>query len=187
MLIVTQDGKTRVSIWGPMTQSAQIPHAEGQEWLGIRFKPGTFIRHVPADKIVNQGILLPEATGSAFWLDSSTWECPNYENADTFVNRLVRSGFLLRDTLVESVLQGYPQDTSSRAVQRRFRRVTGLTQRTVRTIERARLAASLLRNGKTILDTVYEVGYADQQTMTKALKRLMGLTPSQISAIRDHE
>jgi hypothetical protein len=187
MLIVTQERKTRVSIWGPMTQSARIPHTEGQEWLGIRFKPGTFIPHLPADKIVNQGILLPEATGNAFWLDGSTWECPNYGNVDTFVNRLVRSGFLVRDTVVESVLQGYPQDSSSRAIQRRFLRVTGLTQRTVRTIERAQLAASFLRNGKTILDTVYEAGYADQQTMTKALKRLMGLTPSQISSIRDHE
>jgi hypothetical protein len=187
MLIVTQEDKIRVSIWGPMTKSAHIPHTEGQEWIGIRFKPGTFIPHLSADKLVNQGIVLPEATGKSFWLDSSTWECPNYGNVETFVNRLVRGGLLFRDTVVEAALQGYPQDLSLRAIQRRFLRITGLTQRTIRTIERAQQAASLLRSGKTILDTVYEVGYADQQTMTKSLKRLMGLTPAQIRSIRNYE
>lgn len=187
MLIVNQEGNTKVSVWGPMTKSARIPHTEGQEWLGIRFKPGTFIPHLSADKMVNQGIILPEATGKSFWLDSSTWECPNYGNVETFVNRLVRGGILFRDTVVESVLQGYPQDSSFRTIQRRFLRVTGLTQRTIRSIERARQAYSLLQNGLPILEVVHQAGYADQQTMTKSLKHYLGYTPGQIARIRNDE
>lgn len=187
MLIVTQENKLKVSVWGPMSKSARIPHTKGQEWIGIRFKPGTFIPRLSASNIVNQGIELPQATGKSFWLDSSTWECPTYENVETFVNRLVRGDLLFRDPVVEAALQNCPQANSSRTIQRRFLRVTGLTQRTVRAIERAQQAASLLRSGKTILDTVHEAGYADQQTMTKSLKRLMGLTPAQIRSIRTHE
>lgn len=187
MLIVLHGRKINVSIWGPMTKSAHIPHTEGQEWLGIRFKPGTFMPHFSPEKLVNQGITLPEATGKSFWLDSATWECPTFENVETFINRLVRGGLLYRDPIVELALQGYPQDSSCRAMQRRFLRTTGLTQRTFRTIERAQQAVALLRSGKTILDTVYEAGYADQQTMTKSLKRLMGQTPAQIRSVRNPE
>jgi AraC-like DNA-binding protein len=187
MLLVIQDDKIKVSIWGPMTKTTPIPHVEGQEWLGIRFKLGTFMPHLPADKLVNQGITLPRARCNSFWLSSSTWETPNYENAETFVNRLIREGLLYRDTVVEASLQGHSQDISSRTLQRRFQRVTGLTQRTVRAIERARQAVSLLRSGMPILDVVYQTGYADQQTMTKSLKHLIGLTPAQIARIRTYE
>lgn len=187
MIVVCQDGNLRVSIWGPMTNSAHIPHTAGQEWLGIRFRPGTFLPHLCAAKMVNQGIMLPEATGKSFWLGSSVWECPTFENVEVFVNRLARSDLLFRDTVVEGALQGHLQDLSARTIQRRFVGVTGLTQRTVRAIERAQQAASLLRSGRTILDTVFEAGYADQQTMTKALKRLMGLTPAQLKATHDEQ
>jgi AraC-like DNA-binding protein len=187
MLLVIQDDKIKVSIWGPMTRTTPIPHTEGQEWLGIRFKLGTFMPHLPADKMVNQGVTLPRARCNSFWLSSSTWEIPNYENAETFVNRLIRERLLYRDAVVEAGLQGHSQDISSRTLQRRFQRVTGLTQRTIRAIERARQAVSLLRGGMSILDVVYQTGYSDQQTMTKSLKHLIGLTPAQITRIRTYE
>jgi AraC-like DNA-binding protein len=187
MLLVTQEDKIKVSIWGPMTKTTPIPHVEGQEWLGIRFKLGTFMPHLPADKLVNQGIMLPKARCNSFWLSSSTWEAPNYENVETFVNRLIREGLLYQDPVVAAGLQGHSQDISSRTLQRRFQRVTGLTQRTVRAIERARQAVSLLQSSIPILDVVYQTGYADQQTMTKALKHLTGLTPAQITRIRTYE
>src|SRR5262245_38666158 len=101
MLIVTCEGKTRVSIFGPMTRTAAIPHIEGQEWIGIRFKPGTFMPHLSPDKLVNRGITLPEGSGKSFWLGSSTWECPSYNNIEPFINRLVHGDLLFRDPVVE--------------------------------------------------------------------------------------
>jgi hypothetical protein len=111
----------------------------------------------------------------------STIEFPTFENADTFVDRLVRDGLLVRDPVVEAVLQGQPQDLSVRAVQYRFLQATGLTHRTVQQIERAKYAISLLRQGASIPDTVYQAGYFDQPHLTRALKRFVGQTPAQIA------
>jgi AraC-like DNA-binding protein len=55
-----------------------------------------------------------------------------------------------------------------------------LTQGTVRQIERARRATLFLQQGISILDTVDLTGYADQAHMTRALKRYIGITPTQI-------
>jgi hypothetical protein len=180
MLIMNQDGRTSVSIWGPMTEMAQIPHRLGQECLGIRFKLGTFMPKLSAEKMLNQGIILPEATGNAFWLDSSTWERPTYENVDTFVAWMARYGLLVRDPLVDAVLEGQPNEMSLRSVQRHFVRTTGLSPSHVRYIERARQAAALLEKGVPILDVVYDLDYSDQSHLTKSLRRLVGQTPAQI-------
>jgi len=70
---------------------------------------------------------------------------------------------------------------SSRSVQRRFCHATGISQRTARQIERARTAVRLLKDGASILDTVEQAGYADQSHLTRALKRLAGLTPAELT------
>lgn len=124
---------------------------------------------------------LPEATRTSFWLHGSAWQFPNYDNVETFVDRLVRDDLLVRDPVVDAVLQDQLKDLSLRSVQRRFLRATGLTQGAVRQIERAREAAALLEQGVSILDIVHLAGYADQLHLTRSLKRLIGQTPSQIS------
>jgi len=177
MIIVQQDGMTKLCVWGPMTKARPIAHTEGSEHLGIRFKLGTFMSCLPTYNLLNAGTVLPEATGKSFWLSSSSWEYPSYENVETFINRLARNDLLGRDMVVDGALQGDPQYMSLRSVQRRFSHVTGLTQRYIRSIERAQQAAALLTSGTSILDAVYQAGYADQQVMTKALKRLLGQTP----------
>jgi len=57
---------------------------------------------------------------------------------------------------------------------------TGLTQGSIRQIERARYATRLLQGGVPILDTVELAGYADQAHLTRALKYLIGKTPIHI-------
>jgi methylphosphotriester-DNA--protein-cysteine methyltransferase len=59
-------------------------------------------------------------------------------------------------------------------------RTTGLTHSTVRQIERARYATTLLRQGRSILDVVYEAGYYDQPHLTRALKHFIGQTLAQL-------
>jgi AraC-like DNA-binding protein len=78
------------------------------------------------------------------------------------------------------VLWGETQDLSPRSIQRHFIQSTGLTQGTVRQIDRARRATLFLQRGISILDTVDLAGYADQAHMTRALKRYIGKTPTQI-------
>ena len=108
------------------------------------------------------------------------WQLPDYDNADTFVDWLVRKDLLARDPLVDAALQGQMQDRDLRTIQRRFLRATGLTQSAVRQIERARYATHLLQQGVSILDTVEQAGYFDQPHLTRSLKHFIGQTPAQI-------
>jgi methylphosphotriester-DNA--protein-cysteine methyltransferase len=113
-------------------------------------------------------------------LHGSAWEFPTFENADTFVNRLVGEGLLAHEPLVESVLQGQTKELSVRSVQRRFLRATGVTHKAIYQIQRARYAMTLLQQGHSILDTVEQAGYYDQPHLTRSFKQLIGQTPAEI-------
>ncbi len=148
--------------------------------MGVIFKLGTFMPKLPIPTLVDGFIDLPQATSQSFWLNGSAWQVPTFENADTFVDRLVREGLLVHDLLVDTVLHGEVSDLSVRSTQRRFLQATGLTHTTVHQIERARRATLLLKQGDSILDTVFAAGYFDQPHLTRSLKHYIGQTPDQI-------
>jgi hypothetical protein len=182
MVLMRYQGKTTFTLRGPETKAAPAPIPAQAEWLGITFQLGTFMPDFPPGGLLDrQDVNLPDASGKSFWLGGSAWEYPTYENADTFVNRLVREGLLARDPLVHEVMQDYPPDFSPRTLQYRFQRATGLTHKTIQQIQRARQAATLLEQGCPILDTVYELGYFDQSHLTNSLRRFIGQTPAQIA------
>ena len=189
MVVTKYRGKTSFTVRGPETKATPLHYQSiGAEWLGIRFKLGTFMPYLPPGKLLDRrDANLPEATSKSFWLQGSAWEFPNFENADTFVERLVREGLLVRDPVVDAVLQGQPQKLSVRAVQYRFLQATGLTHRTIQQIERARYAMSFLQRGASISDAVYQSGYFDQAHLTRALKRFAGQTPAQIARMSKPE
>ena len=181
-LVVTRlYGKMTLTIRGPETRATSLGNcpADG-EWLGIRLKPGAFLPHLPTRMLVDDALTLPEATGNSFWLGGSAWQFPDYDNADTFIDWLVREGLLVCEPLVNAALQGQLKDPSLSTIQRRFLRATGVTQSTARQIERARFATLLLQQGVSILDTIEEAGYFDQPHLTRSLKRFIGQTPAQI-------
>lgn len=183
-IVVTRyQGKTVLTVRGPETKVTPMNFSwTGAEFFGIKFKLGAFLPHFPPRQVRELGdIKLPEATSTSFWLCGSAWPYPDYDNAETFVDWLVRAGLLVRDPVVEAVLQGRPHEMSLRSVQYRFLQATGLTQRTIKQIERARLAATLLEQGQSISDVVYQAGYFDQSHLTRALKRFMGQTPAHLT------
>ena len=174
-------GKTFLTLRGPETKAtpAECP-AEG-EWLGIRFKLGTFMPQLtPGQLLDRRDVTLPDATSRSFWLNGSAWEYPDFENAETFVKRLVQKGIITRDSVVDAAVRGQGQTLSLRSAQRHLLRATGLTYCTVRQIERARHATNLLKQGVSILDTVHEAGYFDQAHLTRSLKYRIGQTPAEI-------
>jgi len=184
MLLMRYREETTFTVQGPETKATLTSAPSDAEWLVITFKLGTFMPDLlPIRLLDRHHVNLPGATGKSFWLYGSTWEFPTYENADTFVNRLVRAGLVMRDPLVDEVMQNYSLDLSPRALQYRFRRATGLTHKTVQQIERARQAATLLEQGCPILDTAYQLGYFDQSHLTNSLRRYVGQTPAQISRV----
>nr|WP_241191382.1 helix-turn-helix domain-containing protein [Deinococcus psychrotolerans] len=67
-----------------------------------------------------------------------------------------------------------------RTLQRRFLKATGLSQRAVLSIERAREAVARLQLGSSIPDVVHDLGYTDQPHLTRTLRHLTGRTPARI-------
>jgi len=181
MVVSKYRGETTVTVRGPETKATSM-HVTliGGEFFGIVFKYGAFMPHFPVSDLVDGDVDLPDASSKSFWLNGSAWPFPNYENADTFVDRLVRESLLDCDPIIETVLRGEPQELSPRSIQRRVLQATGLTQSSIRQIERARHATMLLQQGISILDTVERAGYSDQAHLTRALKYLIGKTPAQI-------
>ena len=182
IVVMKHNGKTSVTVRGPETKATTMdfPFA-GAEIFAIVFKPGSFMPHLlPKNLRDHNSVELSDASSRSFWLYGSAWEFPNYENADTFVRRLVHEGLLVHDATVRDMRRGYPQAMSIRSLQYHFLQATGMTHQTVRQIERAHQAAIRLAQGTSILDVVFEVGYFDQPHLTRSLKRFLGQTPNQI-------
>ena len=186
MVVTRYRGQIRFTLRGPETRPtmAECP-AEG-EWFGIRFRLGAFMPKLPVARLIDrQDVDQPILTRQSFWLDGAQWDFPDFNNAETFVARLARRGFIDRDPAVEAALAGDDQALSVRSVQRHFRQATGMSHETYRQIARARHATRLLRGGASILDTVHEAGFFDQAHLTRSLKRLIGQTPATIMRQED--
>ena len=181
MVVTRLYGKTMLTVRGPETNAATIDCPAEGEWVGIRFKLGTFMPQLPVKNLLDRkDVTLPQATSRSFWLNGSAWEYPDFENAEAFVNRLVHDGLIAIDVPVDAALQGEIKGLSLRSVQRHFLQATGMTHSTIRQIERARHATNLLKQGVSILDTVHEAGYFDHAHLTRSLTHFIGQTPTQI-------
>jgi hypothetical protein len=182
LVFARMDGKTTVIVHGPETAAtvADLP-ADG-EWFGVRFKVGTFMPLIRSSEFRDRNdVILPNATSRSFWLNGSSWELPTFENAETFVDRLVRRGVIQEDRIAKAAIHGELQDVTTRTEQRRVLQITGLTCGTIHQIERARQATLRLRQGEPILDVVHEAGYYDQAHLTRSLQRFVGLSPAKIA------
>jgi AraC-like DNA-binding protein len=180
MVVTRRHGETFLTVRGPETRATSLDCPADGEWLGIRFRLGTVMPHLPASGLVDGGLNLPQASSRSFWLHGSAWEFPTYDNVDTFVARLVRKGLLVSEPVVETALAGELGERSLRTAQRHILRATGLTHSAIRQIERARSATVLLRQGVPILEVVHAAGYFDQPHLTRALRHYVGQTPAHL-------
>jgi AraC-like DNA-binding protein len=181
MVVTRLGGKTFLTLRGPETTATNLDCPAEGDWVAIRFKVGTFMpQFLPGSLRDHTDVTLPPATGHSFWLNGSALQYPDFENAETFVKRLAKSGILSRDPIVDDTLLRRPSELSLRSAQRHFLRSTGVTYTMFRQIERARYATNLLREGVPILDVVDRVGYFDQAHLTRSLKRFIGETPTEV-------
>src|SRR4051794_18460093 len=69
-IVVTKlQGTTFITVRGPETVATPAYGPGNAEWVGIVFKPGTFIPHLPAGMVMDrQDANLPEAGSGSFWL-----------------------------------------------------------------------------------------------------------------------
>jgi len=181
MVLTRRKGRTTLTVRGPETRATRAPIPSDAEFFGIAFNHGAFMPELSPEALVDGAINLPQAGSRSFWLHGRAWQFPSFDNADTFVQRLVREGLLVRDPVVDEALRGRPTGLTPRSVRRRVLRATGLRPGVIRQIDRARQATALLQRGVSIIDTVNETAYFDQPHLTRALRRFAGHTPAEIA------
>lgn len=180
MVVTRQRGSARLTVRGPETRATTVPIPQDAEFFGIQFSVGTFMPGLPPGRLVDRAATLPAATGGAFWLDGSAWELPGPDTADVFVDRLVGAGLLVHDPIVAQALHGDVKGFSTRSLERRVARATGLSRGAAGRIRRAEGAVELLSRGVPASEVACRTGYADQPHLTRSLRRFVGQTPSQI-------
>jgi AraC-like DNA-binding protein len=182
VVVTRHQGRVFLTVRGPETRASIAECPADGEWIGIHFKLGTFMPLMSNLVLRDRNdATLPDVSGKSFWLDGLAWEYPSFDNADVFVNRLLRKGLIASDPCVQAVVQGLPVRSHRRTEQRHFLRAAGLTQATARQIERARRATFLLKTGAPILHVVHDLGYFDQAHLTRSLKHFIGRTPAQVA------
>ncbi len=181
MVVTTQRDVTQLTVRGPETRATVTPIPTDAVFFGLVFSLGTYMpTTVPLACLVDRAVTLPAATPSSVWFDGSPWEIPTPGNANVFVDRLVRQGLIVRDPVVVESLQANVDSHSTRTLQRRVARATGLTRSTIRQIARAEKAVEALEDGLSPHDTASLLGFADQAHLTRSMKRFIGKTPAQI-------
>jgi hypothetical protein len=185
-LVVTKyNGQTSLTVRGPESKATSAYCPPGAEHYGMYLKLGTYIPYLPTDDLRDGGITLPDSAGNSFWLNSRSWQIPEYQNLEIFASRLVRQGLLVQEHNVNAALRGIPTEQSIRSTQRKFLRAVGLTHGVINQIDRARHATMLLKQGYSIIDTIRLAGYSDQPHLTRSLKYYIGQTPAQLLEERD--
>lgn len=165
---------------GMTTRAVSASHSAGDELLTISFKASAFMPLMPAERMVDEGVVLEHADPRSFWLGNAVREIPNFDNADVFVERLVKEGLVCRNPAVASIIDGDPRPMSERSLQRHFHATTGMTYKRFMMVQRAQEAVALLSTGRPASDVAFALGYSDQAHLINSLKEIMGQTPGQI-------
>ena len=175
-------GRLEVLQTGVITKPVELSYAAGDEYLSISFRPGVFMPQLPGKVMVDRGVVRPAPSPRTFRLEQDELEIPTFDNAEGLIERLVRRGLVVRDEIVEGVVEGRPRAIHPRSVQRHFLEAMGLTAKRLEQIRRACRAVELLAKGQRAADVALELGYADQSHLTRALKAIMGTTPGRVAA-----
>lgn len=181
MVVTRERGAARLTVRGPETRATRMPIPQDAEFLGIQFSLGTFMPGLPPGGLVDRALTLPTATGDSVRLDGRVLEMPRPDTADGFVEALARAGLLVHDPIVPEAVAGDVAGYSTRSLERRVVRATGLNRGTLGRIRRAERAVELLSLGVRASEVASRLGYADQPHLTRSLRRLVGQTPAQIS------
>jgi methylphosphotriester-DNA--protein-cysteine methyltransferase len=85
--------------------------------------------------------------------------------------------------VVSAALHDQREAVPEHTVRDHFRHATGLTHKFIQQMQRVKLAQVLLRQGTSVLDTLYEAGYFDQAHLMRSLQHFLGYTPAQIARL----
>lgn len=90
MVLCRLNGNAQLMVVGPLTSAGVVTYTQGAELLWIKFKLGAFMPHLHTRDFLDTETVLPEAASNSFWLKGSAWQFPDFDNVETFIDRLVR-------------------------------------------------------------------------------------------------
>jgi hypothetical protein len=183
IVLIQPNGAKSMMLTGQATKPMDVPYKKGTGSVVISFAPGAYLPEYPGKKLVDSFVILPNADDDHFILSGHTFAFPTFDNAEGLVEALIAAKLLVADPIVYHASTGMPQAASTRSAQRHYTEKTGLRQKDFRQIERAQKAVRQLQEGKKPSDVAADTGFADQPHLSKSLKKIMGVTPSNVDDI----
>ncbi len=172
--MIHKDGTRQMMLAGQATKPMQVPYLAGTSSVVISFAPSTYLPSYPSDTLIDSFEMLPVPDNEHFELAGHIFPFPTFEDAETLVEQMTEKGILKNDPVVG----GEQLAHSDRTAQRHFTSTTGMSRKSLEQIERAQRAVSLLQKGKRPADAAADSGYSDQPHLTKSLKKIMGVSPT---------
>jgi hypothetical protein len=182
IIIFKNADSVHVTVNGIGKHAVDVPYVAGIDSVGIALKPGVFLQDFKGKDIVDNQHTLSKGNISYVEIGGHLFKIPDFESAEIFVNELIEKGILLINSVVSSFDAGDTRGFSDRSLRRHTMSTTGLSPYFFHQIQRAQRATQLLQQGISIVQTAAEAGFTDQAHMTKAVKALMGMTPTEIIA-----
>ena len=194
LIFKQHQGKVKLLLCGVMNQCRHITHHQGDEFYGVRFKPGyawAFINQ-PIQHTLNKLSTLDDYFETAVFenLDFEALDLENFDHviqdalyAKVDFQRLKQLG--KQTELLNTVAYGNASDVaalqgySKRNFLRKFKMMYGLSPRDFANIKRLNTLRDSQQSlqGMPLSMLAMELGYYDQAHMTRSIKKLAGVTP----------
>lgn len=175
------DGIFSAELIGPTLMPRKLDSYRGEEYWGVEFKAHIVMRDIDKAAILGDMVQLP-VRENMVCLHGKDYAIPLYDGLEALTDQLIRDGCIEANAHILQSLKGSGAGFSERSWQRHFKRVTGITKKQIKQLERSRYAFFLLQQGMSAAVAATEAGYADQAHMTRSLKLIRSETPAQIIA-----
>jgi AraC-like DNA-binding protein len=174
-----QDGSRQMMLTGQATKPSYVPYVAGTSSVVISFVPSAYLPSYPSASLIDSFEFLPTVDATHFHLAGYTFAFPDFDTAEELVEQMLEHNILKSDPIVDGTLEA----SSDRTVQRHYAETTGMPRKTLEQIERAQQAVTLLQKGERPVDAAADSGYSDQPHLTKSLKKIMGISPTNVDDI----
>lgn len=177
-----RSGELCATLLGPSLEPRTMASTGHTVSWGAEFPAHYFLPAAAKPALVGRAIRL-DVDGAArrVRIGRNWFDVPAYDDVECLVEALLASGELAFDSTVARVLAGEPLGLSDRQVRRRVKRVTGLGKKQLAALRRARDATGLVKQDRPLSEVAVAAGYADQAHMTRAMRRIAGLTPGRLA------
>jgi hypothetical protein len=178
IILVKSKDSAEVIIRGPETKPRSEILLPGYTWTGIRLQPGVQLKNFPTQQLTDSFRALPADSNGRFQFEGTQLQFPAFNNVEQLIEQMYDLGYISGKSLEA---QEFPKhDMSSKSYSRFVKRNTGLSPYKLHQLQRMSEAFRLLRQGMPAATVAYELGFADQAHLARAVKQFLGHTPKKL-------